>query len=847
MSKRAKKRDKKPQVEKHEAASVASTASSGGPKSSASNFSRRKIWAFRLVAAVGMPLLLFAVCEVALRIVGFGYPTSFFLEREQDGKTVLIQNDQFGWRFFGPKLSRSPSSIALTKDKRTDTIRVFVFGESAAYGDPQPDFGLPRMLQVMLGMRHPERRFEVVNAAMTGINSHVVRKIAEDCAAADGDIWVVYMGNNEVVGPFGAGTVFGTPTPPLPVIHATMALKSTRTGQLMEKIVPRWGSSSAEAKNWGGMQAFLDNKVHQADSRMNRVYEHLEDNLRSILATAEKNNIGVVVSTVAVNLKDCGPFASETSPGLPAAKLVEWRQLFEQAAKAQQAGQTSEARAAFEKASKVDDEYADMHFLWGQALLETGELEDARSELQKACDKDLLRFRCDSRMNSVIREVARGRETERIRFVDSEAQLREQSTPPVSGDEFFYEHVHLTFAGNYRLARLLAEQVEPLLPEEGAKNSLTTPNWPTPDQCADRLAWSKSSMRIGLSEIYGRLNEPPFTSQTNHREQIEKLARQLAELTDANQTAELKFAVEQCRQATIAAPEDHVLFSQLALLLGQTGDLDGAYAAARRASELLPHSAAKMFQVGIILAMQKRDKEAVEAFQKCLAVDDQNLWARQELAKTLFRLDRKVEAIRELRSAAGINPSFGPAYMMMGIIYETEGRTRQADENFRKALEHRVRQVSELAAIGKIAQRKGWYEEAVNSYQDAIRLAPSDVTFHLALAQCLDALKRFKDAEPHYIRLTALAPNSAEARYQFGVHWAKREDHARAAEQFELATRMKPDYVAARIDLAMALIALERIRDALEQFNEVLSLEPTNATATEYKALIEKELGMQPN
>ena len=109
-------------------------------------------------------------------------------------------------------------------------MRIFVFGESAAEGDPQPVFGLPRMLQAMLSLRYPGVRFEVVNAAMTAINSYAVLPIARDCANADGDIWVIYMGNNEVVGPFGPGTVFGPQMPPLPLIRPSWPLKPRAPG-----------------------------------------------------------------------------------------------------------------------------------------------------------------------------------------------------------------------------------------------------------------------------------------------------------------------------------------------------------------------------------------------------------------------------------------------------------------------------------------------------------------------------------------------------------------------------------------------------------------------------------------
>ena len=198
--------------------------------------SRRKLWRFRLMALIGAPLLFFGLLELSLRLAGFGYPTAFLLKSSNHGEKTFVQNDQFGWRFFGPRAARQPFATSIPREKPPDTVRIFVFGESAAYGDPQPRFGLPRMLEAMLGLRHPGKKFEVVNAAMTGINSHVILPLARDCAEARGDVWVIYMGNNEVVGPFGAGTVFGSQTLPLSLIRAGLTLKATRTGKLFDAL-----------------------------------------------------------------------------------------------------------------------------------------------------------------------------------------------------------------------------------------------------------------------------------------------------------------------------------------------------------------------------------------------------------------------------------------------------------------------------------------------------------------------------------------------------------------------------------------------------------------------------------
>jgi hypothetical protein len=63
--------------------------------------------------------------------------------------------------------------------------------------------------------RFPGKKFEIVNTSITAINSHAILPIARECAAREGDVWIVYLGNNEMVGPFGAATVFGSQAPPL--------------------------------------------------------------------------------------------------------------------------------------------------------------------------------------------------------------------------------------------------------------------------------------------------------------------------------------------------------------------------------------------------------------------------------------------------------------------------------------------------------------------------------------------------------------------------------------------------------------------------------------------------------
>ena len=64
-------------------------------------------------------------------------------------------------------------------------------GESAAAGTPDPAFGFARILEVMLRRQFPDRRIEVINAAMRGINSHIILPIARECVRLQPDLFIV--------------------------------------------------------------------------------------------------------------------------------------------------------------------------------------------------------------------------------------------------------------------------------------------------------------------------------------------------------------------------------------------------------------------------------------------------------------------------------------------------------------------------------------------------------------------------------------------------------------------------------------------------------------------------------
>ncbi len=813
-------------------------------KASPQRLSRRKLWVFRLFLAFGVPLVFLGTAELILRLAGFGYPTGFLRASEVAGQPVFEQNNLFGWRFFGPAMARVPEPFCIPKVKGPDTVRIIVFGESAAQGDPQPAFGLSRMLQAMLELRYPGTHFEVINAAMVAINSNVILPIARDCTAANADIWVIYMGNNEVVGPFGAGTVFGQQTPPLPLIRADLALKSTRVGQLMDAFVRRLHKSPMNEGQWGGMEMFLNQQVRVDDPRMNAVYDHFARNLSDIISAGRRSGAGIVVSTVAVNLKDCAPFGSEHRPGLTDEDKAKWESLYQDGVAAQTADQIVVAAKKFSAAAQIDDDYAELHFRQGTTALGAGDIAEAQKQFAAARDLDTLRFRCDSRLNDLIRKTVGDYHDPGVVLADAEQSFADHSRGGLPGDELFYEHVHPTFDGNYLLALTVASKLDGLLPEPVNTKVSASESWPSEADCARRLAWSDSDKEQAFAEMVSRLSDPPFTGQMNHEDELRKKKEGIEVLMPSTQGPGIQAAENACTQALALAPNDPVVREKLAVLQQSTGDFTGATSNAQRAVELLPSASEYWSQLGTILGVQHRYDDAATAFRQAFQLNPQSVWALKNLAQSLNDSGQTNQAMIEYKHAVTVNPRFGPAWLGLGQIYEKMGNQSDAQDCYQKALSNRVKNGAELTALARFCQSRGWYEAAATNFEDAVALSPGDATLCVEAGQCFVTVNRHADAERLFSDAVKWAPNLMDAHYLYGMELGRDGNAAGAADQFREAVRIMPNLPEARLNLGIALENEGKYSDALAQFGKVLAQDPSNAIALSHVQDLRQKLAV---
>ena len=127
---------------------------------------------------------------------------------------------------------------------------------------------------------------------------------------------MIYMGNNEVAGPYGPGCAYLSATPPLWLIRSSVWVRSTRTGQLLRRLLSKVAPSGSKAVDWKGMETFSDDSVRGDDPRLEPVYLNFPTNLQDIIDLAGHAGIKTVLATVVANLRGSAPFISLHREGL---------------------------------------------------------------------------------------------------------------------------------------------------------------------------------------------------------------------------------------------------------------------------------------------------------------------------------------------------------------------------------------------------------------------------------------------------------------------------------------------------------------------------------------------------
>ncbi|MEM1096667.1 MAG: GDSL-type esterase/lipase family protein [Bacteroidota bacterium] len=369
------------------------------------------------VLAAALPIALLALVEAGLRLAGVQDAERQAFIPIPGKASHMMLNPAYVDRYFEdfrPGIAFTPFAA----EQEPHTFRVFVLGGSSAAGFPYAFYdGFPTLLSEQLQTQHPDRHIEVVNVAMTAVNSYTLWDLAPEVAAQAPDAVVIYAGHNEYYGALGVGSrLSGVQRWPW-LKRLSLRMQDVVLYRLLQDLLtgdepPRLpGGGTLMSRAVQDATIALDSEVYRAG------IAQFARNMEDVLTIFGDAGIPVLLGTVASNLADQPPLG--------------------------------DAEAALEA------------FARGQVFAET-DTAAAYTAFQEAKEYDDIRFRAPEAINASIRTLA---QSASVTLVDTEAVLRAASPGGLPGT-LFTDHLHPTAEGYALMATAFAQAMTPLLNTE---------------------------------------------------------------------------------------------------------------------------------------------------------------------------------------------------------------------------------------------------------------------------------------------------------------------------------------------------------------------------------------------
>ena len=142
-------------------------------------------------------------------------------------------------------------------------------------------------------------------------------------------------------------------------------------------------------------------------------------------------------------------------------------------------------------------------------------------------------------------------------------------------------------------------------------------------------------------------------------------------------------------------------------------------------------------------------------------------------------------------------------------------------------------QAKALLDKGKQLYRDDQDTEAVEAFQQAVKLDPDLAEAHFRLALSYEALDKREDAESQYKKAVEAYkkyleanPDDAEAHYNLGQTYANLGNYSEAIRSYRQATRLKTDDPEIYYDLGVAHTKLAQYDQAAAAFSKSLEIDP---------------------
>ena len=239
-------------------------------------------------------------------------------------------------------------------------------------------------------------------------------------------------------------------------------------------------------------------------------------------------------------------------------------------------------------------------------------------------------------------------------------------------------------------------------------------------------------------------------------------------------------------EASVARGNDPApVYALLADVYEQSGHVENAIPAMRLAIERDPQSERLRFEYAVLLTNTNAPAAAVIRLEEALKQfsSSSRLWFALGFAN--FKLDKNDEAERALRKAIELDPKFAAAFAYLGLIRARTGAYDEAISLYESALQadSRLAVVHHLIADAMLKQMNADARVIETHLKQTVEMDPTFTPARLSLGKLYMRAQRWTEAAAEFEQVVKLDPNVPDGYYQLGLAYGrlKRAGEAQSA------------------------------------------------------------------
>lgn len=304
-------------------------------------------------------------------------------------------------------------------------------------------------------------------------------------------------------------------------------------------------------------------------------------------------------------------------------------------------------------------------------------------------------------------------------------------------------------------------------------------------------------------------------------------------------------------------PDSHRVFYNSGLIYSKLKRNDEAINELKKAIEREPKYFLAHYQLALVYEEMGRLEETITAYEAALAnTTDENekekLQGRLDTLRGIKEAPLKAEetkmllekgdipgAVREAERLVAGKKMDPKAYLILGGIYMQAERSEEAAATLEKGAGLAPRNMEIRILLARAYEKLGRLSQAVTHYRAAAALGKETAEGKGAMDKAQEiemrlhfdkgkGLKESGDIEGALREIEAIltiSPENPVALFNAGVLHDLLERSGQAETLFKKAIKVAPDYVQARLQLALLLERQRRFVEAMDAYNSVLSLQ----------------------